>query len=118
MNEKIFFDQLIVEFPKIKTYIESEDPDLVHLKMEIFADYTIEQIQKENISELKKCFAFQENRIDLMNSVLKNALIVSFCESMLLGKCSNKMEEVKMYMPNKLKLEYLEYEKYYNNLRK
>ena len=76
------------EFPNLKTAIDLEDSDNYHFRMEIFSDYTIEQIQSKNYKELKRCFDFQESRIEKLNSNLYNALNVSYCESLLLGKCA------------------------------
>jgi hypothetical protein len=86
------------------------------MRMERFADYTIEQIKTNNSKELEKCFDFQESKIDLLNSDLENALIVSYCESMLLGDVANQMDKIVDHMPTKLKTKYLDYEIYYNKL--
>lgn len=84
--------------------------------MECFADYTIEQLKSDNKKELKRCFDFQESKIDLINSDLQNALIVSYCESILLGGVSNQMEKIVDLMPPKLKTKYTDYEVHYNKL--
>ena len=116
MRADKFFELLVQDFPQIKNKIEEEDSDMIHMRMERFADYTIEHIKTNNETELKRCFNFQESKIDLINSDLENALIVSYCESMLLGKVANQMEKVVNLMPVKLKIKYLEYEAHYNKL--
>lgn len=118
MNVGQYFECLVQEFPKIKKEVEDEDSDMIHMKMEIFAEYTIQQIKSKNTKELVRCFEFQESRIDLMNSLLENALNVSYCESMLLGEVSNQMDQIIEIMPIKLKEKYLAYENYYFNLLK
>lgn len=111
-----FFNELIVSFPMLESKIKEEDSDLIHMRMERFSDYTIEQIEKQNIEELIKCFDFQESRIELLSTELLNALTVSYCESLMLGKCSSKMKDIKIFMPPKLKTVYLNYEKRYNEI--
>ena len=113
-----YFNDMIIQFPLLKTKMIEEDPELIHMRMECFANYTIEQIKNENIVELEKCFSFQETKIDLMNSDLKNALVVSYCESLLLGKCAEKMKTLAYLLPSKLKIIYTDYEKWYNDLIK
>lgn len=113
-----YYSELIMEFPTLKNEIENEEPEMVHFRMEIFSTYNIEQIKTNNYSELNRCFQFQESRIDKMNSELINALNVSYCESLLLGECANKMTGIRKLMPPKLKEVYTEYEKYYTELTK
>jgi hypothetical protein len=116
MGADEYFEMLVKEFPVIQSDIEEEDSDMIHMRMERFADYTIEQIKTNNSKELEKCFDFQESKIDLLNSDLENALIVSYCESMLLGDVANQMDKIVDHMPTKLKTKYLDYEIYYNKL--
>ncbi len=116
MGADEYFELLIKDFPMIRKEIEEEDSDMIHMRMERFADYTIEQIKSNNNNELKRCFDFQESKIDLINSDLENALIVSYCESMLLGEVANQMEKIVDLMPTKLKKKYVDYEVHYNNL--
>jgi len=116
MTNDNYFDDLVIQFPILKSIIMEEDAEMVHFRMERFADYTIEQIKNGNNSELKKCFAFQETNIDLMTSDLRNALVVSYCEALLLGECADKMKSLTNLMPPKLKGIYIDYEKWYNDL--
>lgn len=119
MGADEYFELLVNDFPIIKNEIEEEDADMIHMRMERFADYTIEQIKSDNYKELKRCFAFQESKIDLINSDLENALIVSYCESMMfLGEIADQMDKIMDLMPIKLKKKYKEYEAYYNTLIK
>lgn len=118
MNPNEYYSELITEFPVLKDEIESEEPEMVHFRMEIFSDYNIQQIKTKNHSELRRCFEFQESRIEKLNSELINALNVSYCETLLLGKCANEMTEIKELMTPKLKEVYAEYEKYYEKLTK
>ena len=116
MGSEEYFASLTSEFPMIKEDIEEEDPGMDHMRMERFADYTIKQIFEQNIPELKRCFDFQESKIELINSKIDNALQVSYCESMLLGPCSNQMDRTVKLMPPKLRAKYAEYSNYYNQL--
>ena len=116
MTNDNYFNDLIIQFPLLRLIIIEEETDLIHVRMERFADYTIEQIKNENITELEKCFSFQETKIDLMTSDLRNALVVSYCETLLLGECADKMKSLTKLMPPKLKDIYLDYEKWYNDL--
>ncbi|MBI9058507.1 MAG: hypothetical protein JEZ01_12155 [Labilibaculum sp.] len=116
MNPSEYFIELTKEFPILKTEIDLEDSDNYHFRMEIFSNYNIEQIKAKNYKELKRCFDFQESRIEKLNSSLYNALNVSYCESLLLGKCANEMTEMFKLMPQKLKKVYMEYEEYYTTL--
>lgn len=116
MTNDDFFNDLVIQFPSIKSDILDDDPELIHPRMERFADYTNKQIEDNNISELKKCFDFQESKIDFMGLDLKNALIVSYCEALLLGEHADKMNELKKLLPAKLSAIYIEYEQWYNDL--
>ncbi len=118
INPNEYYSEMITEFPILKNEIESEESEMVHSRMEIFSDYSIEQIKTKKYSELKRCFEFQESRIEKLSSELINALNVSYCESLLLGDCANEMTEIKKLMTPKLKRVYAEYEKYYAELTK
>jgi hypothetical protein len=107
---------MITEFPSIRQNILEEEAEHIHFRMERFADYTIEQIKSKNETEIVRCFNFQESKIDFMTAELINALTVSYCESMLLGKCADQMTQTKNLMPIKLKKIYLDYEKWYEEL--
>jgi endo-1,4-beta-mannosidase len=109
-----YFQHLTDTFPDLHDDISSEDGN--HMRMEHFANYTIRQIKKSDFAELKKCFDFQESKIDIINPDIENAMTVSYCESMLLGDVSNQMTQIMQYMGPKLKKMYQEYETYYNNL--
>jgi hypothetical protein len=118
MKPNEYFSELISEFPTLKIGIENWDSEMVHFRMEMFSDYNIEQIKEKNHTELKRCFEFQESRIEKLNSDMINALNVSYCESLLIGECANEMTEIKELMTPKLKRVYAEYEKYYTELTK
>jgi hypothetical protein len=75
MTNENYFNDLIILFPLLKPMVMEEDPEMLHCHMERFADYTIEQIEKDNVVELKKCFDFQETNIGSMSSDLQNALV-------------------------------------------
>lgn len=114
MTGEEYFELIVNEFPGLKQDIDEDDSS--HFRMERFASYTIEQIKTKNFTELNRCFDFQETKIDSMDSDLENALFVSYCEPLLLGKCAHEMEEIVKLMPAKLKVKYKEYEVYYYNL--
>ncbi len=116
MTNDIYFELMIAEFPSIRQNILEEQAEHIHFRMERFADYTFEQIESKNETEIIRCFNFQESKIDLMTAELINALTVSYCESMLLGKCADQMKQTKNLMPIKLKKIYLDYEKWYEEL--
>jgi hypothetical protein len=111
-----YFDELITAFPSLKLPILDWGAEMIHFRMETFAEYTIEQIKKDDKTEFVKCFNFQESKIDLMDSDLLNALTVSYCEALLLGKQHNRMKELIHLMPSKLRSVYLDYEKLYNEI--
>lgn len=116
ITSDIFFKELIREFPNLETLLNEEDIDMIHMRMEVFSDYTIEQIKTNNYLEIQRCFNFHENRLDNYTPDLENALIVSYCESLMLGNVSLKMGEILKLMPSKLKKKYLDYQKWYNEL--
>lgn len=116
MTDNDYFNDLIIQFPSLKSKILDEDEEMIFMRMEIFADYTNEQIKQGNINELKNCFQFQETKIDFMSSSLKNALVVSYCEALLLGQNADEMEHVTHLMLPKLKSTYLDYKNWYNEL--
>jgi hypothetical protein len=118
INPNEYYSEMITEFPTLKNEIEDEEPEMVHFRMEIFSSYNIEQIKTKNHSELKRCFEFQESRIEKLNSELINALNVSYCESLLLGECASEMTEIRKLMTPKLEKVYSEYEEYYEKLAK
>lgn len=118
MTNDNYFNDLVVEFPLLKPIIIEEPVDMIHMRMERFADYTIEQIKNDNIAELEKCFSFQETKIDLMTSDLRNALVVSYCETLLLSKYADKMKSLINIMPPKFKDIYIDYENWCNNIAK
>ena len=55
---------------------------------------TIDQIKNKDWNELKRCFDFQELRIEKASDELRNALTVSYCESLLLGEIAGQMKEI------------------------
>lgn len=118
MDGNSYFNELTKEFSAISDQIEEESPEMIHMRMETFARYTIEQIKQNNYSEIRRCFDFQESKIDLLNSDLENALTISYCESLLLGECAEQMGHIIKWMGPKLKAHYQSYEKYYNDLAK
>jgi hypothetical protein len=118
MNGEEFFNDLILAFPTLKDKILEGASYENHSRMETFARYTMEQIKLRNWDELKKCFEFQESRIELIDSELINALTVSYCESLLLGELSQQMNDIVPRMGTKLQKHYKEYEDYYNDLVK
>ena len=113
INSSQYFNDLIQAFPDLREKVENEDG--VHSKMECFADYTIEQIKKVDLNELKKCFEFQDVKIPICPE-LENAMTVSYCESLLLGEVGGIMEDFLKYMKPKLLKMYLDYANYYYGL--
>ncbi len=105
-----YFADLIKDFPDLRADISSDDGN--HMKMERFADHTIKQIKKADFVELKKCFDFQESRINKITADLENAMTVSYCESLLLGEVSKQMTKIIIYMGPKLLKMYRDYEIY------
>ncbi len=84
--------------------------------METFADYTIDQIKSENKDEIIKCLDFQEFKIDFADSLLLNAMTVSYCEALFIGEYGRQMDWVIDLMGPKFKKLYNDYAVYYNNL--
>lgn len=118
MNPEEYFIHLKNALPDLMNRLQECESDMIFLKMETFANYTIEQIKSQNWENLKKCFDFQESKIELVDSLLLNAMNVSFCESLLLGECRFEMNKVKRFMGKKLEKLYDDYETYYNDLGK
>ncbi|PQJ21250.1 hypothetical protein [Tenacibaculum sp. SG-28] len=118
MKPEEYFDLVMKEFPETKLGILEWESEMIHMRMETFAEYTIKQIENNDIDELKRCFEFQESKIELINSELENALNVSYCEALLLGDAADEMERITQYMSEKLKAEYFAYRKYYLDLVK
>jgi len=116
MNAEEYLRLLKEEFPYLKEKLIELESEMIFFNMEIFAEYTIDQIMTENMKELNKCFCFQESKIDFVDSLLLNAMTVSYCEALLLGECSQQMDRVVELMGPKLRTLYGEYETYYNDL--
>ncbi|MBN1969665.1 MAG: hypothetical protein JW870_09885 [Candidatus Delongbacteria bacterium] len=90
MNSEEYFIHLTNEFPDLKNRLIEWESDMIFFKMETFADYTIDQIKSGNKQKLNKCLEFQESKIDFIDSLLLNAMTVSYCEALLLVKVDNK----------------------------
>ena len=118
MNSEEYFSQLIEEFPDLRDELNEWESDMIFFKMELFAEYTIDQIKSGNKEKLIKCLEFQESKIDFVDTLLINAMTVSYCEALLLGECGQQMDQVVDLMGPKLKMLYNDYETYYNNLGK
>lgn len=118
MNANEYFSHLIEEFPDLKDELNEWESEMIFFRMERFAEYTIDQIKSGNKEELSKCLDFQESKIDFVDSLLLNAMTVSYCEALLLGECGQQMDKVLDLMGPKLKKVYIDYETYYNNLGK
>jgi hypothetical protein len=116
MTPDQFYNELVNEFPTLKKELETWDSDSTHFKMEEFAVYTKNRILANDLSELEKCFQFQEQRIELADDNLINCMTVSYCESLLLGGLETRIEKaISLMGPRLLKL-YRDYENYYNEL--
>ena len=50
MTNDNYFNDLIIQFPLLRFIIIEEEANMIHMRMERFADYTIEQIKNDNIS--------------------------------------------------------------------
>ena len=118
IDNKEYFDDLEKEFSSIASEVNSNRTYGEHIAMEDFAMYTKIQIDNKNYDEMQRCFQFQEIRIDNLNDGLLNALVVSYCESLLLGHVSSEMKILKNKLPPKLKKVYDSYEYHYFNLGK
>lgn len=62
-------------------------------------------------------FDFQENAINAMDSELENALYVSYCEALLMVEAAER-EHIIRHMGPLLRKYYIDYEEYYDDLRK
>jgi hypothetical protein len=117
ITPEAYFEAMIIAFPKLKKALEREDEKgLNHLKMEHFSRYTNEQIRKYDNKEFMRCLAFQEAMIDVMPPEIENALLVSYCESLLLGQYVVQMKKKVKNMPPKFKEKYEFYADWYYNL--
>ena len=117
MTPENFYSELVDQFPTLKERLDIWDTDSPHMNMEEFADYTKDQLLTGNLSELKRCFQFQEDRIEQADDLLINCMTVSYCEALLLGGLEETEIEkaISLMGPRLLKL-YRDYEDYYNNL--
>jgi hypothetical protein len=109
-----YFVALKNYFPELEKTLE-EYGDLTHLKMERFASYTMQHLQKKNVDEFWRCIHFQEKQIDSMPDDIENAMYVSYIKSLLLGQCSQEMKNLVNAMPSKFRWNY---EKFRNNYYK
>ena len=108
-----YFKEWKNTFPEIALKIDGEDGE--HFKMERFADYTIKQIQTNNIAELKRCFDFQNEKISICPA-LESAMVVSYCESLLLGDLASIINNFTSYMKPRLFKMYDDYKVFYFDL--
>lgn len=111
-----FFNLVLAEFPQLEKEMNEWEQEYIHMRMEIFAEYAIEQIKYDNIPELRRCFDFIESRLDEVNLDIENALNVSYCENLLLGEVARDMDKIINIMPTKFKAMYLDYKQYYYDL--
>jgi len=118
LTPKEYYDELIQTFPYLKEKIEEWEEEMTHFRMEEFSEYTQDQIRKNNIIELKKCFDFQNSNIEKANDELLNCMTVSYCEALLLGGLGDEVEKFVPLMGDKLQKLYRDYEEYYNELGK
>jgi hypothetical protein len=117
ITPEAYFEAMSVAFPKLKKALQNEDEKgLNHLKMEHFSRYTNDQIRKRDNKEFMRCLAFQEAMIDVMPPEIENALLVSYCESLLLGQYGLEMKKKVKNMPPKFKAQYEYYADWYYNL--
>lgn len=111
-----YFKELVIAFPKIAEKIENENEE--HSKMERFADYTIKQIKTNNISELIRCFDYQDEKIPVCPA-LENAMVVSYCESLLLGDVASIIHNFTLHMKPRLFKMYNDYRiEYFDQVEK
>lgn len=113
INGEYYFKDLEENFPELCDEFNLYEVNQYHLKMEVFANYTNQQIKGGSNKELLRCFHFQEERLSSINSNLENIIYVSYCETLLTENTRNKMLEIKNLMPEKLKWYYEDFEKYY-----
>ena len=107
ITPELYFKELTITFPEITEKVAGEDG--AHFKMERFADYTIKQIKTNNIPELKRCFDYQDAKIPVCPA-LEDAIVVSYCELLLLGDVASIIHNFTSYMkPSLFKM--------YNNYR-
>ncbi len=95
ITPEVYFKELVTVFPEIVEKVEGETGE--HSKMERFADYTIMQIKTNNIPELMRCFDYQETKIPLCPA-LENVMVISYCESLLLGDVASIIQNFTGYM--------------------
>ncbi len=117
ITAEAYFEAMIIAFPKLKKELErADEAGLNHIKMEHFSRYTNEQIRKHNNKEFMRCLMFQDDMIDVMPPEIENALLVSYCESLLLGQYSGQMKKKVKNMPPKFKEKYEFYANWYYQL--
>ena len=115
MSGETFFMLLTTEFPETQKDILEEGGN-IHSQMEIFAEYTIATIRKDNKIEMARCFDFIESKINLLHTDLEEAIKVSYCESLILGEIRNLIPVIAKRMPTKLQAMFKEYQDSYRSI--
>jgi hypothetical protein len=74
-----FIDALEKEFPELKERVE-QNPDLLHIQMGDFAEFTQKAIDRGEIPLVRRCFLLADRFLGHADPALENALNVSFLE--------------------------------------
>jgi hypothetical protein len=76
-----FVELLLMEFPELRGEIQ-EWPDLDHLQMMEFMLFTVRACERADWATVEKCLRFADELLRLGDSKIKNAVYVSYLESL------------------------------------
>lgn len=76
MNAESFVTQLITEFPEIKEDILDEE--LTSLQIMSFRAFTQKAIDVNDLELIKRCFAFVDRVLDIVDFQINNSLYISY----------------------------------------
>jgi hypothetical protein len=76
-----FVELLLMEFPELRRKIQ-EWQDLDHLQMMEFMHFTVRACERADWATVEKCLRFADELLRLGDSKIKNAVYVSYLESL------------------------------------
>lgn len=111
-HRSIFIKDVKEAFPELVKDINSEY-GLLHLEMHVLHEFVQQQIDNENIENVKKAFQIIERHYKNGNGALVNAIIVSFLEHLDLGASKGKDSWALKLLPQSLRSPYDEFRQYH-----
>lgn len=108
VDREKFLRLLGEQFPKIHAELDPDYLDLIHLVMADVARETSEAIRKQDWDQVRSHFAFMERVLVVADSDVKNAIIVSYLENILLFEEGADHLHAKSLLPRNLKKSFAE----------